>query len=228
MQGWCVRHRLGRGVDKHLSLGFEILEPGHNGGAGPAIANGVNQVCDLAIQCRTFPKPASSLCLQLTCKLTVALVVGVDELSQEVWLHELPCQQVQHMGFQIGPADGAGVTARAVVGRAASQIVLARRFEESAASTAFDLAGQEVPGPAPVPECAKLINPVGLDRGRFQFEAVLHPPPKGVVNDAEVRDLVCNKGSGLRIAAQARTAHRVLDVDPATPDQTAHVKFVAQ
>ena len=121
---------------------FELRQLRQDSGAGPAIANGVDQVCDPSIDGGVPPLTSDIFRMSLASDAGTFLIKHGDELGDNVRLHEPPPQNFEHMCFDHHAADSSLVSAGAVRRRAAAQVVLAGGLEEATTTTALDFAGQ--------------------------------------------------------------------------------------
>jgi len=131
---------------------FQFRQLGAQARAAVAVADGVNQMVDLAREHGHLPALGVGLGGHLGAQPGPLRVKGDDALLHQRRLHQLAAQRGQDLGLEPAPAQPPRVVTPGVQCRWTAQVVLADRRERPAATAAEHLAGEQVPRPAVLPE----------------------------------------------------------------------------
>jgi len=159
---------------------------------------------------------------------------GGDELRDEVWVHQLPTQHIEDMRLQMAAPDPGRVAARALLGLAAAQVVLAQGCKGGAAHPAHHFADKEILRSALLPEPVALVVRGLRSRRHLRarrpgpVEFHLHLVPQILVDDAKLWSVCGDNPSRIFLPAMEGARHGVLDDVSPVPEHPANVDRVAQ
>jgi hypothetical protein len=153
---------------------------------------------------------------------------GADELGDEIGPHQVLLQRLENEVLEDLAADAAPVVAEPVTVRlGAAEIIAAHCRQRMAALAADDKAGEDVPGPAFLPEPA-LPYCDRRWRLRDRVEPRSRPLPKLLFDDAKLGNrfdhpLVAGVAARLPLAGRG-----ILYETLAVPDHPPDIKLIAQ
>ena len=212
-----------------VALGLEHMQLLLEAGVAQPVGNGVDEVGQAALCRGEFAAGAVEVQVGLTLQALPLGGESFDEALQRVGCHEITAQRRHNLTLQASPADRATVAAGALEGVVAGQVVLAPGGKGAGAAPAEHLVGQEVAGPASVPEpLLRRQHVIRLHHDRFGGEACLDGVPESLVNDAQMWNGNLDEVFGGVVPFDCLSGLRVDERAAAVPNELAGVQDVAQ